>query len=73
MWEAKRKAGQERMRWKGTSWESLLGGKHLGFEVPVEPQGRYGCLSWQELFVCVRRRVGSSNVMIVYLVLFTCP
>ena len=38
-----RKARQERMRWRGTSWESLPGGKHLGFEVPVEPQGRCGC------------------------------
>ena len=62
-----------RLGFAGISITGETGGKHLGFEVPVETQGRNGCLSWQELFVCGRRRVGSSNVMIVYLVHFTRP
>ena len=49
------KSERDGMRWRGASRESSLGGKHLGFEVPVEPQGCHGCLWWEALFVCVGR------------------
>ena len=47
------KCDQDGMQWRGASWKSLLGGKHLDFEVPVEPQGCHGYLWWEALFVCV--------------------
>ena len=59
------------MRWRGTSWKCLPGGKHLGFEVPVEPQDRYVYVWWKALFVCVGgARCKRECNCLVYLVVF---